>query len=104
MVMQDLETAVRYDIDVKIVVYNNFSHGTQNCVRLACSTNGISERTSRTRRSLVSPTSSACTGDGLRSVGASPRSREVLDHDGPALLDVLVDPTVWPSTDDIAQI
>ncbi|MWV38499.1 thiamine pyrophosphate-binding protein [Natrialba sp. INN-245] len=105
MVIQDLETAVRYDIDVKIVVYNNFSHGTQKLRQARL----FDERYLGTD---VENPSFAGVADQFGMYGATvsdpselrPALGEVLDHDGPALLDVLVDPTVWPSTDDIAQI
>jgi len=105
MVVQDLETAVRYDIDVKVLVYNNYSHGTQKLRQARL----FDERFLGT--DVDNPPFDAL----VEQFGASGfrvevpsnlrgRIREWLAADGPAVLDVVVDPTVWPGTDSIAQI
>jgi acetolactate synthase-1/2/3 large subunit len=105
MVMQDLETAVRYDIDVKTIIYNNFSHGTQKLRQgrlfderyLGTDVDNprfdrIAEEFGMTGLRVEDP-------QDLRG-----KVRDLFDTDGPALLDVIVDPWVWPGTEEIAQI
>lgn len=105
MVMQDLETAVRYDIDVKTIVYNNFSHGTQKLRQARffderyLGTDVDNPRFDRIAEEF------GVTGFRVeRPAELRNRVRDLLETDGPALLDVIVDPWEWPETDSIAQI
>lgn len=105
MVMQDIETAVRYDIDVKTIVYNNFSHGTQKLRQARLfderylGTDVDNPRFDRIAEEFGATGLRAEEPDELRG-----RVRDLFDADGPALLDVIVDPWEWPDTDSIAQI
>lgn len=105
MVIQDLETAVRYDIDVKVLVYNNYSHGTQKLRQLEF----FDERYLGT--DVGNPPFDAVAEEfgatGFRVEDPAKLQTTIrawLEADGPAVLDVIADPTVWPSTDSIAQI
>lgn len=105
MVMQDLETANRYDIDVKTVIYNNFSHGTQKLRQARffderyLGTDVDNPRFDRIAEEFGVTGLRAESPDELRD-----RVRALLATDGPALLDVIVDPWEWPDTSSIAQI
>lgn len=105
MVMQDLETAVRYDIDVKTIIYNNFSHGTQKLRQARL----FDERYLGT--DVDNPRFDRIAEEfgvtGLRAEDPADlrdRIQALLNTDGPALLDVIVDPWEWPDTESIAQI
>lgn len=105
MVMQDLETAVRYDLDVNIIIYNNFSHGTQKLRQARF----FDERYLGTDVNNPSFDEIAeafgAYGDRVeRPQDLRPAVQELLAHDGPGVLDVIVDPGEWPETNTIAQI
>ena len=105
MVMQDLETAVRYDLDVNVIIYNNFSHGTQK----------LRQARFFDERYLGTDVDNPPFDELARTFGAygarverpqdlRPAVKELLAHDGPGVLDVIVDPWEWPETKTIAQI
>lgn len=105
MVMQDLETAVRYDIGVKTIIYNNYSHGTQKLRQARLfderylGTDVDNPRFDRIAEEFGVTGMRVEQPKNLRG-----QVQELLNQDGPALLDVIVDPWEWPPTDSIAQI
>lgn len=105
MVMQDIETAVRYNIDVNVLIYNNFSHGTQKLRQARIfderylGTDVDNPHFDRIAEEF------GAHGERVESPEELPGAiRRTLTVDGPSVLDVIVDPWDWPDTDNIAQI
>lgn len=105
MVMQDLETAKRYDIDVKLLIYNNFSYGTQKLrQKRFFGERYLGTDVGNPRFDEIAEAFGIYSSRVERPGNLRASIREILDHDGPALLDVIVDPWEWPETESIAQI
>jgi pyruvate dehydrogenase (quinone) len=97
MLMAEFDTAVRYRLPVKVVVCNNASLGQILWEQMVL---GFPEYGVRFQQPMsFAPFASSCGGLGIRVEKAAevePAVREALDHPGPALVDVLVNPDEPP--------
>jgi pyruvate dehydrogenase (quinone) len=97
MLMAEFDTAVRYRLPVKVIVCNNASLGQILWEQMVL---GFPEYGVRFQQSMnFAPFASSCGGLGIRVEKAAevePAVREALAHDGPALVDVLVNPDEPP--------
>jgi pyruvate dehydrogenase (quinone) len=97
MLMAELDTAVRYDLPVKVVVCNNASLGQILWEQMVL---GFPEHGVRfSQPTHFAAFASACGALGLeveKAAEVEPAVRQALAHPGPALVDVMVNPDEPP--------
>jgi pyruvate dehydrogenase (quinone) len=97
MLMAELDTAVRYELPIKVIVVNNSSLGQILWEQMVL---GYPEHGVRFQRTMhFAPFAESCGALGIevdRADGLEPAVRRALEHDGPALVDVMVNPDEPP--------
>jgi pyruvate dehydrogenase (quinone) len=97
MLLAELDTAVRYDLPVKVVVCNNASLGQILWEQMVLGFPEYGVRFSQPLR--FAAFASSCGALGLeveKAAEVEPAIRQALDHPGPALVDVMVNPDEPP--------
>jgi pyruvate dehydrogenase (quinone)/pyruvate oxidase len=97
MLMAEFETAVRYGLPIKVVINNNASLGQILWEQMVL---GFPEHGVRFQRTMrFAPFAESCGALGVevdQASGVEPAVRRALEHDGPALVDVMVNPDEPP--------
>jgi pyruvate dehydrogenase (quinone)/pyruvate oxidase len=97
MLMAEFETAARYGLPIKVIVTNNGSLGQILWEQMVL---GYPEHGVRFQRTMhFAPFASSCGALGIevdQADGVEPAVRRALEHDGPALVDVMVNPDEPP--------